>query len=86
MSECIKLDPDTYTPDYRAIERKLAAPCISGSQCDACGKVLSHEEMRIQGYASGRELGLCSRDAQWVNTKAAINTHLNGHQEGENDE
>lgn len=41
---------------------------VSAGHCEACDKELSESEMRIKGWNSGVELGLCRKCASFVNT------------------
>lgn len=49
---------------------------LTGSRCDACGKVLEESESNIKGYATGVELGLCRKCASHVNTPQAIDAAI----------
>lgn len=74
MSTCISitLSPEEEAATLSRIDAKALAGSPTGSRCEACGKVLEETEQGIRGYASGHELGLCRKDASYVNTPEAI--------------
>lgn len=40
---------------------------LSAGRCEACDKILDESEMKIKGWNSGVELGLCRKCASFVN-------------------
>lgn len=47
---------------------------ISAGKCEACDKTLDESEMRIRGWNSGVELGLCRKCASFVNNPSLFYT------------
>lgn len=79
----VKLTKKEQTQLLKRIDAKQPAGHvhIASGRCAACNKVLEETEIDIKGYASGAELGLCRRDAGYVNSKANIEAAIaSGHE------